>query len=87
MRTIANSYYYASVGDNAVIVVDSFERAKQMRTYLRGEKIIRKFDSFDEASDYALDHLAEFAPWGCPIPERCVLNRMVTISKLERDAE
>ena len=84
---MTSSYFYASVGDNAVIVTDSFERAKQMQTYLRGEKIIRKFDSFDEASDYALDHLVEYAPWGCPVPERCVLNRMVTISKLKRDEE
>lgn len=84
---MASGYYYASVGDNAVIVTDSFERAKQIRTYLRGVKIIRKFDCFDEASDYALDHLAEYAPWGCPVPERCVLNRMVTISKLKRGEE
>ena len=75
-------FYYAAVGNNGGIVTDDYENALVCKRYLRGHVYTKKFFDFDEAEEYLLDHITEVAPIGCPIPEHCKLNQMITIRKL-----
>ena len=76
--------YYSVVGINGGIVTDTYERALLCKKYLRGHVLVKKHPNFQEAEEALLDHLTEVAPWGCPLPDHCVCNKMVTISKLLR---
>ena len=80
-----NHCYYIAVGDNGGVVASNYERALLYKTCLRGHKYVKKFSDFEEAEDYVLDHIAEKAPFGCPIPMHCKINEIIFISKLMRD--
>lgn len=70
--------YYIAVGNNGGVVANSYEQVLLYKKYLRGHE----FFDFTEAEDYVLDHITEKAPFGCPIPMRCKLNKIIFISKL-----
>lgn len=77
-----NRFYYIAVGNNGGVVANSYEQALLYKKYLRGRVYTKKFSDFTEAEDYVLDHITEKAPFGCPIPMRCKLNKIIFISKL-----
>lgn len=74
--------FYVTVGNNGGIITGDYERALLCRKYMRGHVYIRKFFDFEEAEEYLLDHMMEIVPFGCPIPEHCEPNQMLTIKKL-----
>lgn len=82
-----NRCYYAAVGNNGGVVVNSYERALLYKKYLKGHVYTKKFFDFTEAEDYVLDHITEKAPFGCPIPMHCKLNEIIFISKLLQSCE
>jgi hypothetical protein len=45
---------------------------------------MKKFSTFEEAEQAALDHLAAILPYYIPIPNRIELNDMITKNKLYR---
>lgn len=77
--------FYATVGDNGAVVTPSYDQAWNMQKYLYGHVFIKKFSSYSEASDFAVDHLTDHAPMGCSIPDECELNRVYTIKQLMKE--
>lgn len=75
--------YYTTVGDNGGVITDDYDRALLCKKYFRGQVYIKKLSTFKEAEGYLFDHLAEKAPFGCPIPDHYQLNKVVTIRKLK----
>ena len=76
--------YYLAYGSNAVAVVQSWSRVNQLRKYFKAFNC-KKFDSYEEADAAGLDHLSEIAPCYLPIPEHLVLDRVVSVSGLNKD--
>ena len=74
--------YYVVVGDNGGIIDNNYLQARVCTKYMRGHVYTRKFPDFSDAQEYLLNHLDDIAPWGCPIPKTCRLNKMITIRKL-----
>ena len=79
---MSKSTFYVSLRDIGGIITDTYDRAIVCQKYLRGHVYIKKQPSFEEAEDYLLDHLVEKAPFGCPIPDHFLLNKVITIKKL-----
>ena len=74
---------YVVTGDNGVIIQQYYSQAYKCRAYLRKNRI-KKYDSFEEAEEVALDHLSNIAPYYIQIPTSIKLNELVTIAKLHR---
>lgn len=77
------SYYLVS-GDNGIIIHQYYNKAFVCRNCFRRNKI-KKYDTFEEAEDAALDHLSDILPYYIPVPERVKLDEMLTVSKLVRE--
>lgn len=74
--------YYVVIGENAVMVSSSYDRAQYCcATYFRGHRWVKRFDSFYTAQGYGLAHLHTIAPFQvCPAFLR--LNQVVTVRSL-----
>lgn len=77
-----SNFYYVSVGNNGGVITDSYDRALLCKKYLRGHVWVKKQPNFEEAEAYLMDHIAEKAPFGCPLPLKCGLNQVITFRKL-----
>ena len=88
MRRITLTLY--SIG----LIIMSFGFFHEGRGELAADDVLRKLDQWQAeqirlwkngkqpAEEYLLDHITEMAPIGCPVPEHCKLNQMITIRKL-----
>lgn len=65
--------YYAVYGSNAIGVCISYAVAYNKRKYIRGFRC-KKFDTFDEAEDFALNKANDLFPYYKHIPDRLRLN-------------
>ena len=75
--------FYVVKGLNGVIIQEYYAKALKCQNYIK-KSTIKKFDSFEDAEQAALDHLAVIVPYYIPIPEHIEVNEMVTRAKLDR---
>ena len=75
--------FYLVKGLNGVIIQEYYAKALKCQNYIK-KSTIKKFDSFEDAEQAALDHLAVIVPYYIPIPEHIEVNEMVTRAKLDR---
>ncbi len=72
---------YLVRGDNGVIIHKDYASAiRCLYCFKRG--IIKRYDSFAEAEEAALEHLSEIVPYYVRIPNRLKMDQMVTVTKL-----
>ena len=76
-------FYYLTKGLNGVIIQEYYAKALECQNYIK-KSTIKKFNSFEDAEQAALDHLAVIVPYYIPIPEHIEVNEMVTRAKLDR---
>ena len=76
--------YYLVKGSNAVAVVQSWNQAQKIRKYFKGVNF-KGYDTYDEANEAGLEHLAEIAPSYLPLPEHLTLGRVVAVSSLNKE--
>lgn len=74
-----NQEFYGVYGNNGCGVYDSYYQALPSNAYLK-EFRIKKFDTFQDAEEFALDGFAEYVfaetPFpDCDFPEKLPLNR------------
>jgi hypothetical protein len=74
--------YYAVVGNDGVVVVNDIKKANREMAYLTGHRWMKRFNSFAEATEYALNHLAKCTP-GKRQPMDLPLNFIVYTSALD----
>lgn len=77
------SFYLVS-GDNGIIIHQYYNKAYACRNCFRRNKI-KKYDTFEEAEEAALDHLSDILPYYIPVPEQVRLDEMLTIHKLAKE--
>ena len=75
---------YLVRGDNGVIIHRNYASAERCLPYLR-RGIIKRYDSFAEAEEAALEHLSEIVPYYAHIPNGLRIDQMVTVAKLLRE--
>lgn len=76
--------FYVVKGTNGVIIIQGiYAKAVKCQNYIK-KSTIKMFDSFEDAEQAALDHLAVIVPYYIPIPEHIEVNEMVTRAKLDR---
>lgn len=76
--------YYLVKGSNAVAVVQSWSHANRIRKYVKGFNC-KGYDTYDEANEDGLEHLAEITPYYIPLPEFLELGKVVSVSALNRN--
>lgn len=76
--------YYLVKGSNAVAVVQSWSHALRIQKYFKGFNS-KGYDTYDEANEAGLEHLAEIAPSYLPLPEHLTLGRVVAVSSLNKE--
>lgn len=76
-------FYYLTKGLNGVIIQEYYAKALKCQNYIK-KSTIKKFDSFEDAEQAALDHLAAILPYYIPLPAHIELNDMITKNKLYR---
>ena len=76
--------YYLVKGSNAVAVVQSWSHALRIQKYLKGFNS-KGYDTYNEANEAGLEHLAEIAPSYLPLPEHLTLGRVVAVSSLNKE--
>lgn len=75
--------FYLVKGINGIIIQEYYAKALKCQNYIK-KSTIKRFDSFEDAEQAALDHLAAIVPYYIPIPEHIEVNEMVTKAKLDR---
>lgn len=76
--------FYVVKGTNGVIIIQGiYAKAVKCQNYIK-KSTIKMFDSFEDAEQAALDHLATIFPYYIPIPNHIELNDMITKNKLYR---
>ena len=75
--------YYVLFGINGTIIQENYYKTVKCQEYIK-KSTMKKFSTFEEAEQAALDHLAEIVPYYIPIPEHIEVNEMVTRAKLDR---
>ena len=76
--------YYLVKGSNAVAVVQSWPLALRIQKYFKGFNS-KGYNTYDEANEAGLEHLAEIAPSYLPLPEHLTLGRVVAVSSLNKE--
>lgn len=76
--------FYAIRGTNGAGVFDDWGYAEHCRKYLK-KSGIKKFDSFTEAEDYALDILSEILPLDVPLPPNLTANKLKFCGQLAKE--
>lgn len=74
--------YYLVKGSNAVAVVQSWSHANRIRKYVKGFNC-KGYDTYDEANEDGLEHLAEITPYYIPLPDFLTLGKVVSVSSLD----
>ena len=75
--------FYLVKGLNGVIIQEYYAKALKCQNYIK-KSTIKKFNSFEDAEQAALDHLAVIVPYYIPLPAHIELNDMITKNKLYR---
>jgi hypothetical protein len=75
--------YYVLFGINGTIIQENYYKTLRCQEYIK-KSTMKKFSTFEEAEQAALDHLAAILPYYIPIPNRIELNDMITKNKLYR---
>ena len=75
--------YYVLRGYNGVIIQENYYKVLKCQEYIK-KSTMKKFSTFEEAEQVALDHLAAIMPYYIPIPDHIELNDMITKNKLYR---
>lgn len=75
--------YYLLRGYNGVIIQENYYKVLKCQEYIK-KSTMKKFSTFEEAEQAALDHLAAIMPYYIPIPDHIELNDMITKNKLYR---
>ena len=78
------SKFYLVKGFNAVAVAQSWNQAQKIRKYFKGVNV-KGYNTYDEANEAGLEHLAEIAPSYLPLPEHLTLGRVVAVSSLNKE--
>ena len=73
--------YYVVRGCNGVIIQENYGKAWSCQKYIK-KSTVKKFSTFEEAEQVALDHLAAIVPYYIQIPNHIGLNDMITKNKL-----
>lgn len=76
--------YYLVKGSDAVAVVQSWPHALRIQKYFKGFNS-KDYDTYDEANEAGLEHLAEIAPSYLQLPEHLTLGRVVAVSSLNKE--
>ena len=76
--------FYLVKGFNAVAVAPSWNRAQKLQKYFQGVNF-KGYNTYDEANEAGLEHLAEIAPSYLPLPEHLTLGRVVAVSSLNKE--
>lgn len=71
--------YYLVKGSNAVAVVQSWSHANRIWKYVKGFNC-KGYDTYDEANEDGLEHLAEITPYYIPLPDFLTLGKVVSVS-------
>ena len=71
---------YLVRGDNGVIIHKDYASATRC-LYCFRHGIIKRYDSFAEAEEAALEHLSEIVPYYARIPNGLRIDQMVTVTK------
>ena len=75
---------YLVRGDNDVIIHKNYASAERcLPCFRRG--IIKRYESFAEAEEAALDHLSDIVPYYARIPNSLRIDQMITVAKLLRE--
>lgn len=75
--------YYVLFGYNGTIIQENYYKTLKCQEYIK-KSTMKKFSTFEEAEQAALNHLAAIVPYYVPIPNHIELNEMVTKNKLYR---
>lgn len=75
--------YYVLFGYNGVIIQENYYKTLKCQEYIK-KSTMKKFSTFEEAEQAALDHLAAILPYYISIPNHIELNDMITKNKLYR---
>ena len=73
--------YYAVNGSNAVAVFDTWYQAKDSERYLKQYRV-KKFDTFEDAEEYALEQCWLALPRGLALPEELECNEIIFFKNL-----
>lgn len=76
--------FYLVKGFNAVAVAPSWNRAQKLQKYFQGVNF-KGYNTYDEANEAGLEHLAEIAPSYLQLPEFLPLGRVVAVSSLNKE--
>ena len=75
--------YYVLFGNNGTIIQENYYKTLKCQEYIK-KSTKKKFSTFEESEQAALDHLAVIVPYYIPIPDHIELNQMITKNKLYR---
>jgi len=75
--------FYAIVAENGVGVVSAWDKVQHELIYLKGFRYPKRFNTFNEANEFALAHLATIAK-GKKLPDDLPLNFVVKINMLDQ---
>ena len=65
-------------------MVQSWPHALRIQKYFKGFNS-KGYNTYDEANEAGLEHLAEIAPSYLPLPKHLTLGRVVAVSSLNKE--
>lgn len=78
------SKFYLVKGFNAVAVAQSWNQAQKIQKYFKGVNF-KGYDTYDEANEAGLAHLAKITPSYIQLPEFLILGKVVSVTGLNKE--
>ena len=76
--------FYLVKGFNAVAVAQSWNQAQKLQKYFRGVNF-KGYDTYGEANEAGLAHLAKITPSYIQLPEFLILGKVVSVTGLNKE--
>ena len=83
MKNVRVRYYLAYGSNGCIIIRNNYYKALEYRYFLR-QMNVKKFDTYKEAEEAALEHLSDTMPYYFHLPEHIPVDKFYSFLILKR---